>query len=171
MDKVLPDLVQDNQNAFVKDRNIIHNVLMTQELIRLYGRRKISPRCMMKIDLRKAYDTLEWQFIEDMLTAMKFPEKFRKWVMACIKSVSYSIIINGQNGARFYGSRGIRQGDPLSPQIFVLAMEILTRNIQLATNHRNFSTDLETAKTDLETAKNQLITKQEQTIKDKDQII
>ncbi|MDV3140050.1 MAG: reverse transcriptase family protein, partial [Sweet potato little leaf phytoplasma] len=127
LSSVLPSLVQENQGAFVKDRSILHNILITQELIRLYGRRRVSPRCMMKIDLRKAYDTLEWNFIEEMLHHLKFPQLFVDWTMECIKTASYNIVINGVRGNRFQGTRGIRQGDPISPLLFVLAMEMLTR--------------------------------------------
>ncbi|MDV3201054.1 MAG: reverse transcriptase family protein, partial [Sweet potato little leaf phytoplasma] len=138
MSSDLPSLIQDNQTSFIQDRIIVQHILITQELLRLYGRRNNSPRCLMKIDIRKAYDTLDWNFIEDMLSAFKFPAQFRRWIMCCVTTASYKISVNGQNSEPFKGSRGLRQGDPVSPLLFVLAMEVLTRGLQEAAEHKNF---------------------------------
>uniref|UniRef100_A0A803Q2C4 Reverse transcriptase domain-containing protein n=1 Tax=Cannabis sativa TaxID=3483 RepID=A0A803Q2C4_CANSA len=85
--RVLPDLIADNQGGCVNGRYIAHNVLVCQDLVRLYARKNFKPSCMMKIDLRKAYDTVEWGFLEEMLMEFGFPDHFIKLIMICIMTV------------------------------------------------------------------------------------
>ncbi|KAL9229934.1 hypothetical protein vseg_005346 [Gypsophila vaccaria] len=73
----LPLLVDQNQGAFIKGRNIQENILICQDLIRLYERPSTSPRCLFKMDLQKAYDTVEWSFVDQFLKHLHFPEEFR----------------------------------------------------------------------------------------------
>lgn len=105
---VLPFLVNGNQSAFVRDRSIVDNILISQELLRLYNRKEISPRCLMKIDLKKAYDFIEWGFLEEMMLAgYRFPQKYTRWVMECVSTVSFTLAINGEVHGYFQGKRGI----------------------------------------------------------------
>ena len=83
---VLGSIISPNQGAFVEGRSILHSILLCQDIVKHYGRKNCSPRCLLKIDLRKAYDTLDWDFIHDMLIALNFPRKFTKIVMACVTS-------------------------------------------------------------------------------------
>ena len=83
----------------------------------------------IKLDIAKAYDSLEWVFIEQTLTIMGFPTKIVSLIMRCIRSVTFSIMLNGQPSNVFYPQRGIRQGVPLSPYIFILSVEVLSRLI------------------------------------------
>lgn len=80
-----------------------------------YGSKGITPRCMLKIDMRKAYDSVEWPYIEQILNCLQFPAKFVKWIMCCITTVSYSILLNGEPVLPFSTRKGLRQRDPLSP--------------------------------------------------------
>lgn len=124
---VLPVIVDSNQGAFVEGRLILHNILITQELIRLYRRKGISSRCLLKIDLKKAYDCVEWGFLEECLKGYGFPRRFTEWIMECVSSTTFSLSLNGSNVGFFSGKRGLRQGDPISPLLFVILMEYLTR--------------------------------------------
>lgn len=62
----------------------------------------------MKVDLQKAYDSVEWVYLDQMLVELKFPLKFRGWIMKCVTTVSYSITINGENTMPFAAARGLR---------------------------------------------------------------
>ncbi|GAB2291433.1 hypothetical protein Dimus_038162 [Dionaea muscipula] len=106
--EVLPCLVDEPQSAFVSGRTIVDNVLLCQELMAGYDWKNISPRCVEKIDLRKAYDSVLWEFVSDLLLLLGFSMGFVRWVMACISSVSYSINVNGELMGYFEGRRGLR---------------------------------------------------------------
>lgn len=111
----------------------MHNVLLSQELLQGYNRANLSPRCILKIDLKKAYDSLSWKFLFRLLEALKFPSCFVNWITTCVTSTTYSLVINGENVCYIKGKRGLRQGDPLSPLLFVLVMDYLTRLLLSAT--------------------------------------
>lgn len=91
-----------------------------------------------KVDLAKAYDRLSWKFIEMVLHEAHFPHAIVKLIMHCITSTSFQICFNGELTSTFKAQRGIRQGDPLSPYIFVLCMEKLSHLIQYAVNSKHW---------------------------------
>lgn len=98
--KVLPYLVNQTQEAFVKGRPLVHNVLICHDLLRR-NKRKTTPRCIRKIDLRKAYDMVSWEFIKEMLYGYGFSQKNFHLIMLCITSTNFSVRVNGNNYGYF----------------------------------------------------------------------
>ncbi|KAL0295056.1 UNVERIFIED_CONTAM: Retrovirus-related Pol polyprotein from type-2 retrotransposable element R2DM [Sesamum radiatum] len=111
-------------------RAIGDNILLAQELFSGYNQKHLPPRCALKVDLRKAYDTVEWDFLRAVLMLFGFPEQFIQWIVVCVTTPSFSVCLNGAPHGFFRGARGLRQGDPMSPFLFVLVMEVLTLILQ-----------------------------------------
>ncbi|XP_021741303.1 uncharacterized protein LOC110707583 [Chenopodium quinoa] len=156
--EVLPDLIDDCQGAFVSGRSILDNILIFQDMLKAYNNKRKPPRCTIKVDLRKAYDSVSWEFIQEMMCALKFTTQFISWVMQCVTTPTFSLLLNGGSYGFFKGKKGIRQGDPMSPILFVIVMEYLSRLLkkvgkkkrfnyhqrckELALNHLIFADDL-----------------------------
>lgn len=119
-------IVDDNQNAFIPGRRISDNILLTQELFRGYHRNQGKPRCAFKVDIRKAYDSVNWEFLFSALRLFGFPDQMVGWIKECVTTPSYSIIVNGESHGFFKAEKGLRQGDPLSPYLFSLVMQVLS---------------------------------------------
>ncbi|XP_026459010.1 uncharacterized protein LOC113359627 [Papaver somniferum] len=120
MKRILKDLVIPNQSAFISGRSIQDNIMLAHELVRNYHWKNGPPRCALKIDLRKAYDTVSWEAIVLCLNKMGFPRIFIDWVYLCISSAKFVVLVNGSPYGYFSASRGLRQGCPLSPYLFVM---------------------------------------------------
>ncbi|KAJ0732921.1 putative RNA-directed DNA polymerase [Helianthus annuus] len=123
--KVIGKLVSEEQTAFLAGRNISDGPLILNETIAWMKRARKSGM-LFKIDINKAYDSLNWNFLDKILAQMNFPDRWRGWIMATLTSSRASVLVNGSPTMEFDCSRGLRQGDPLSPFLFVLAMEALT---------------------------------------------
>ncbi|KAJ7009371.1 hypothetical protein NC653_000135 [Populus alba x Populus x berolinensis] len=135
---VLADIVSPSQSAFVPGRQIADNILLTQELMHNYHLDRGPARCALKVDLKKAFDTISWDFIIKGLKAIGIPDCMVTWIKACISSASFSVSLNGELHGFFPSSRGLRQGDPLSPYLFVLGMEGLGGLLKIASMSTQF---------------------------------
>eukprot|EP00253_Pinus_taeda_P023623 PITA_23623 len=125
---ILPGIISQEQSGYVEGRQILDNILLAQEMIHSLHSRKVVGM-LMQLDLSKAYDKVSWTYLEAILKAFGFSQPWIKWVLELIKSTRYSILVNGTPSTPFSPSRGIRQGDPLSPFLFVILMEGLSRLI------------------------------------------
>jgi len=137
--KHLSLIVSPTQAAFVSDRMISNNVLIAHEAIHsLKSHPAFSTSSMVvKIDMSKAYDRVEWSFLREMLQLLGFNNLWISWIMGCVTSVTYSILINGQPFGFIRPERGIRQGDSLSPFLFVLCTEALIHLFDQSTRKGN----------------------------------
>ncbi|GKD00740.1 hypothetical protein Tco_1171014, partial [Tanacetum coccineum] len=122
----LKGLISPNQSAFVSGRSISDNILLTQELMHNYHLNHGSPRYAFKVDIQKAYDTVDWDFLKTVLMGFGFHDRMIGWIMEYVTSTSFFICINDSLHGYFKGKRGLCQGGPFSPYLFTLVMEILT---------------------------------------------
>ncbi|GJS24848.1 hypothetical protein Tco_0453480 [Tanacetum coccineum] len=127
----LGDLVSINQSDFVPGRRISDNILLTQELMWNYHRKRGPPRCAFKVDIQKAYDTVDWGFLRSILVGFGFHHNMVEWIMVCVSTTSYYVCINGDMYGWFNGKRGLRQDDlflfarghPISVRVIIDALE------------------------------------------------
>ena len=136
---ILPRIVTENQSAFIKGRLLMENVLLASELVKEYHKNDISPWCVMKIDISKSFDSVQWSFVLKSLAALGVPDKFIHWIKLCITTPSFSVQVNGELAGYFQSSRGLRQGCSLSPYLFVLCMNVLSHKIYKAVRKKKFN--------------------------------
>jgi hypothetical protein len=125
---ILPRIISKHQSAFVPGRLISDNVLVAYEALHTMATRMKGKKSYMaiKVDMSKAYDRVEWGFLEGVMRKLGFDERWISIIITCVTMVSYSVLVNGIPSRRIVPTRGNKQGDPLSPYLFLLVAEGLS---------------------------------------------
>jgi hypothetical protein len=127
----LDEIVSIAQNAFIRKRCIHDNFIYVQRVIQLLHKKK-KPALFIKLDISKAFDSINWSFLLEVLDNLGFSTKWRDWIASLLGTATSTVLINGQPTKEIKHERGLRQGDPLSPMLFILAIDPLQRIIQMA---------------------------------------
>lgn len=128
---VLGNLISEEQTAFVKGRNINESIFMVNEVIHAMKTQGIDG-LILKIDFSKAYDTVDWSCLLHVMECVNMNQHWINWIRVILETTKMSILINGSPTEEFSPKRGIRQGDPLAPYMFLLIGEVLSRLIDRA---------------------------------------
>jgi hypothetical protein len=129
----LGEIISQNQNAFIRGRTIHDNFKFVQRAAVYFCKKKI-PKTLLKLDISKAFDTVAWPFLLNTLQAFGFGEHWRRWVGTLLSSATSRILLNGRPGKHIKHRRGVRQGDSLSPMLFIIMMEVFARLVAAAEN-------------------------------------
>ncbi|KAJ3700519.1 hypothetical protein LUZ61_004224 [Rhynchospora tenuis] len=125
----LPSLISSSQTGFIRGRMISENFIVAREMVN-HLRSQNRPSVLLKLDFHKAFDSLDWNFLNKVLVQRGFPPSFISWINLLLSSSVSSVVLNGQVGPQYKHKRGVRQGDPISPFLFILAVDVLSRMLQ-----------------------------------------
>jgi len=119
---VIGSVVSESQSALVKNRQILNGILIANEVVNEACKSK-KELMLFKVDFEKAYDSVDWGYLDSVMGSMAFPFLWRKWIRECVCTATTSVLVNGSPTDEFPLKRGLRQGDPPSPFLFLLATE------------------------------------------------
>ena len=135
MENVLPKLVHSDQTGFVNGRYIGQNIRLLNDIMD-YADIKKLPGIFLFVDFEKAFDTIEWSFISKTLEVFKFGCNFKNWFSVVYNNIQSAVMNGGRMTEYFKITRGVRQGCPLSPSLFILTVELLALKIRQSPNCR-----------------------------------
>ncbi|GKV25647.1 hypothetical protein SLEP1_g35046 [Rubroshorea leprosula] len=135
--KVLPKVINGTQSAFLGGRQITYGILILNEVVEEIRRKKISS-FIFKADFEKAYDSVNWAFLDEMMRRLGFGEKWRLWIKECLQTATVSVLVNGSPTEEFKMEKGLRQGDPIAPSLFLIVAEGLNVLIKSVVNKELF---------------------------------
>ncbi|KAL7614622.1 hypothetical protein Lser_V15G08580 [Lactuca serriola] len=128
---VIGEVVDETQSTYIQGRHIHDGPLIINEII-CWAKQKKKKMFLFKIDFEKAFDSINWGFLDSVMEQMNFGCKWRRWISSCLSSSKASVLVNGSPTEEFSISKGVRRGDPLSPFLFILAMEGLNIAVKSA---------------------------------------
>lgn len=135
----IDDIISAFQTSFISGRNIQENIIVAQEMMHTMNHMKGKTRAfVIKVDLNKAYDNLNWQFMEKILNEVGIPNQIKRAIINAISTVKMKVLWNGNDYNLFEIRKGLRQGDPISPYIIVLCLDTLSHMINAVVGNGNW---------------------------------